>query len=580
MMWRAPRPAWGASVVARIALAGVVVAVVLGGSAGEAAADTYFPISGEGSSWSANAIDQWIGDVSQFGMKVSYDPDGSTTGREDWLKGLTDFAASDIPFQTNPQDGSAPEDPTPGTYAYMPITSGGTAFMYNLTIGGKRVTNLRLSGENLAKIFTGAITMWNDPALRADNPQLDLPARPIVPVVRSDGSGTSYTLSEWMISRYPSLWETLCTKSGRPADECGPTSFYPTVPGMVAQSGDYGVSSYVAASYADGAIGYVNTSYALEDGFPVVEMLNAAGYYTTPTPTNVAVSLEAAKVDTTDVNNPALYLTEQLGGVYTDPDPRAYPLSMYSYLILPTTTSGGFTTAKGKTLAAFAYYAMCQGQQEAMTPTLGYSPLPINLVEAAFNQIKKIPGAVVQNIDVAGCNNPTFTSSGANLLAEEAPMPPACAKEGPVQCSEGSGGDTTPTALVASSLSAAGSSSSRAGASTSGGSTLTESSLTSTGAASSDGGGLAASGLASANGGQCSTASNSCQSTAAATSGTSDSGDTSGGALLQAAPVSTIVPSGHGWTSTQTFVVLAALAFLLLILAPSTAARLLARRKP
>src|SRR6202044_395752 len=110
-------------------------------------------------------------------------------------------------------------------------------------------------------------------------------------------------------------------------------------------------------------------------------MLNAAGYYTEPTPQNVAVSLLSAQVDTTDVNNPALYLTQKLNGVYTDPDPRTYPLSSYGYLILPTKVGGSFTTAKGATLSAFSYYAMCQGQQQSAA--LGYSPMPINLVQAA-----------------------------------------------------------------------------------------------------------------------------------------------------------------------------------------------------
>ena len=87
-------------------------------------------------------------------MRINFTANGSTTGREDWIKGLTDFAASDIPFQTNPNDGSAPESPVAGSYAYMPITAGGTVFMYNLKIDGQQVTNLRLSGEKIAKIFT------------------------------------------------------------------------------------------------------------------------------------------------------------------------------------------------------------------------------------------------------------------------------------------------------------------------------------------------------------------------------------------------------------------------------------------
>jgi phosphate transport system substrate-binding protein len=408
-------------------------------TAGEAGAGSYVLIQGEGSSWSANAIDQWIQDVQPQGIRADYTANGSTAGRQDFIIGKTDFAASDIPFQTNPTDGfSAPEYPKAGSYAYMPITAGGTVFMYNLSINGQRVTDLRLSGQNLAKIFTGAITNWDDPALAADNPGLSLPNQTIVPVVRSDGAGSSYELSEWVISQYPAIWNSYCQRVGR-APHCGPTSFWPTVPGMIAQPGDSNVAGYVSASYAAGAIGYVEYSYALNTGFPVAKMLNAAGYYTEPTAQNVAVSLLAAQVDTTDVNNPALYLTENLTGVYTDPDPRTYPLSSYSYLILPTGTSGNaFSTDKGYTLAAFADYAVCGGQQEAAG--LGYSPLPINLVQAGFAQIDKIPGADPTNVTIQSCHNPTFSPTGVNELAATAPYPPACDKQGPTQCTTGTGG--------------------------------------------------------------------------------------------------------------------------------------------
>ncbi len=147
-------------------------------------------------------------------------PERSTAGRKNFLNGTVDFAASDIPFQFEPEDGSAPENPAPGSYAYMPVTAGGTAFMYNLKINGQRVTNLRLSGENVAKIFTGAITMWNDPAIQADNPGLAMPARAIVPVVRSDGSGSTAQFTQWMIDQHPAIWNDYCERSGR-APACG-----------------------------------------------------------------------------------------------------------------------------------------------------------------------------------------------------------------------------------------------------------------------------------------------------------------------------------------------------------------------
>ena len=99
---------------------------------------------------------------------------------------------------------------------------------------------------------------------------------------------------------------------------------------------------------------------------------------------------------------------------------------------------GQFNEAKGRTLSAFAYYAMCQGQQQSAS--LGYSPMPINLVNASFDQIRKVPGAEVQSINVQTCDNPTFSPDGRNLLAENAPFPSECDKQGVTQCSFGSGG--------------------------------------------------------------------------------------------------------------------------------------------
>jgi phosphate ABC transporter phosphate-binding protein len=517
-------------------------------------ATSYVPVYGEGSSWSANALNEWISDVQQFGMRIQYTANGSTAGRQDYILGKTDFAASDIPFQTNPGDGSAPETPQANSYAYMPITAGGTVFMYNLKIDGQQVTNLRLSGENIAKIFTGAITNWDNPALAADNPGLTLPNESIVPVVRSDGAGSSYELSEWMINQYPSLWNSYCSASGR-APACGATSFYPTVTGMIAQSGDLGVAGYVSAGYASGSIGYVEYSYALNDHFPVAQMLNAAGYYTEPTPQNVAVSLLSAQVDTTDVNNPALYLTENLTGVYTDPDPRTYPLSSYSYLILPTTitSSSSFSTAKGATLAAFSYYAMCQGQQQSAA--LGYSPMPINLVEASFNQIAKIPGADVQSINIQGCNNPTFTPSGANLLAETAPYPPACDKQGPIQCTTGTGGAAAATPISAGAPEA---SSGAAGSAGSAGASGSSSTTAVAGSAGAQGAGGTASAAACAGKSGCSSA------------GPSDA---------PPRPLPSTLDVRAGWSVDQTLMALIAAVLLAAVLLPGLLSGRFSRRK-
>lgn len=405
-------------------------------AAGPASAEgTLVPISGAGSTWSQIAIDQWKGNVAQFGLRVNYSGTGSTEGREQFRNGSVDYGVSEIPYGLT--DGGQLDAPPQRKYAYMPVVAGGTSFMYNLKVGGRRVTNLRLSGDVLAKIFTSVITEWNDPAIAADNPGLALPARKIIPVVRSDGSGTTAQLTTWLAAEHGALWNAYCARKGIPTP-CGLTSFFPVVAGtgMTALAQSSGVAQYVAQDQNEGTITYVEYAYALNANFPVAKVLNRSGFYIEPTEFSVAVALLEARING-DENSPA-YLTQELSGVYGAGDPRAYPLSSYSYMIVPSAVEKGFTEDKGFTLAKFAYYFLCEGQRQA--PALGYSPLPKNLVEAGLEQVAKIPGADVQNINLAGCNNPTFSPDGTNRLATTAPPPKDCDKQGPAQCTTGTGG--------------------------------------------------------------------------------------------------------------------------------------------
>ncbi|WP_369224383.1 substrate-binding domain-containing protein [Streptomyces sp. R39] len=528
---------------------------ILGTIAGTpAVAVSYTPIAGAGSTWAENAVDEWRRAVNQYGMRISYAGAGSSDGRRQFLSGTVDFAVSDIPFQTHPTDGSAAERPASGSYAYMPIVAGGTVFMYHLTVNGKRVTNLRLSGDVVTKIFTGAVKTWDDPVIKADNPGLQLPHRTIVPVVRSDGSGSTAQFTLWMANQHRSLWNAYCAKVGR-SGACGQTSYYPTVSGMIAQSGDLGVAGYVAQNYGEGAIGYVNYSYALNAHYPVAKVLNHAGYYTEPTPQNVAVSLLKAKINTN--KSSADYLTQQLDGVYNDSDKRNYPLSSYSYMILPLKVQGTFTAAKGKTLGAFSYYFMCQGQQQA--PKLGYSPLPINLVQAGFDQIRRIPGVQAQSINIKNCNNPTFTASGQNKLAQTAPYPAACDKKGAAPCTGGSGG--------AKSGSGSGSGGGSGTGGTSGGTGGTDASTGGTGGT----GGSAQPSVDPDTGQTISPGGGTGTGTSAGGTGTA-----ADGTVALAQPVA--VATAHGWTGTQTLMLLAAVLVFGLLLLPSVVSRLVGSR--
>lgn len=400
-------------------LAGVLFCLTtlgLSASLPSAQAATYTPISGEGSSWAANAIEDWGASVRNSGISVNFAATGSVAGLTGYANGSDDFAASDVPYGVK---GTTPGVPGRG-FAYVPDVAGGTALMYNLPVGGKQYGNLKLSGPTIAGIFEGDITMWNAPQIKADNPGVALPPLKITPVVRSDGSGSTAQFSLWMAKEFPSVWS------------CGEISFFtqcnkydPTV--QQAKSGDNGVAGFVAQKGNVGSIGYVEYSYALQSGYPVAKVLNHAGYYVLPTASNVAVALLKAKVNM-DTSNPESYLTQNLDGVYTDTDPRAYPISSYSYFVVPTALQNGFTNAKGTTLGAFVQYALCSGQQAA--PQLGYSPLPINLVEAGLAQVKKIPGAVAQTINIQNCHNPTFSTSGVNTLAVNALYPDLCDKKG------------------------------------------------------------------------------------------------------------------------------------------------------
>jgi phosphate ABC transporter phosphate-binding protein len=439
------RPARTPRAARRLRLVSLVMSVLAAFGAFELAAAApssaaqYVPLVGAGSSWVYPAMHAWIADVHQFQIEVQYTPNGSTAGRNAFKAGLADYGASEIPYGV--RDGNNFDPPPSRGYAYIPDAAGGTTFMYNLSINGHRVTNLRLSDAVIAGIFTNKITKWNDSLIKADNPGLTLPALQITPVVRSDGSGATAQFTEWMLATEPSYWTAYCQVTGK--NPCTQTSTYPIQgngnAAMVDVPGDAGVSSYVAQAQSNGAIGYVEYSYALEAGFPVAKVLNAAGYYTEPTPGHVAVSLLKADINK-DPHSP-LYLTQDLSKVYTDPDPRTYELSSYSYMIIPTDLQGNMTSDKGYTLAQFGSFVLCVGQSQV--DVLGYSALPIDLVQRGFDQLRRIPGSTVPPTNtgaIAQCHNPTFSTNGTNTLAVTDPFPPKCDKQGSTQCTTGTGG--------------------------------------------------------------------------------------------------------------------------------------------
>ncbi len=420
-------------------------------------------LSADGSSWAGPAIDQWRQDVGPQGIQINFSPTGSAAGRTSWAQGKDDFTASDVPFRSQDDTGlsddkrrsgaGTKEDPKYG-FSYVPVTAGGTTFMYNLVVGGKQVRDLRLSPQTLVDIFTNKITNWNDPKITADYGKA-LPNLPITPVVRSDGSGATAQFTRWMQHTHQAQWEEYCKSiNGVP---CGDyTEFFPASGRMTAQSSSDTVAGYIKEPTNKGTIGYDEYAFAKRSNWPVVKVLNAAGYYSLPTASNVAVALTAAKIRGVDDNTPPSdpnYLQQNLDGVYTMPDPRAYPISSYSYLIVPRAgtdlpVQARFTPEKGSALSRFLAYVLCEGQGEA--DGLGYSPIPRGLVRGGLLQTKSIPGnaSPVNPDTLANCANPTFNAAGELTVLKNAPMPQECDKKNatvgcngqPVSAGSGSGG--------------------------------------------------------------------------------------------------------------------------------------------
>jgi phosphate transport system substrate-binding protein len=385
--------------IAKVAL-GAWVALSFGGAAIAATpvGASGPTVSGAGSTWVQIALDQWRADFAQQGYSINYQGVGSSTGRAFYIANQVDFAATEIPFypaelQQIHQLGKS--------FQYLPDVAGGTSLMYNVHApDGSRITNLNLDARTAAGIFTGGITKWQDPAIQALNPGRTISETDILPVIRSDGSGTSAQFSLYLASQASSVWGPFASANGCPA----PCSVWPAFAGSTQQSGSDGVANFVANdAIGAGSIGYVEAGYAFGRAFPIANLRNASGHYVPGQNNPVVFSYDVA----TALKHATLYpdLTQNLSGVYAAPEANAYPMSSYSYLITQTT---GFDPAKGSVLGKWLIYIACAGQREATS--LGYSPMPPNLIAAVFGAEQRIPGAPPPPpIDAQHCPNPTLT---------------------------------------------------------------------------------------------------------------------------------------------------------------------------
>lgn len=310
-------------------------------------------LSGQGSTFVANFLEQCKADSAKAGgPSVTYQATGSGAGRNGYIEGTVDFAASDVPFSTaeKPKADSKP-------YVYIPMVAGGVAVIYNLP----GVTNLTLSGPTLGKIFTGKILSWNDKQIAAENPGVKLPKLVVRVVVRSDSSGTSNVFSNYLSKAAAKEW----TK--------GATSTFP-VPRVVGigQKGSDGVGNYVAGPQGKGSITYAEVSFARERKLSVAKIVNAAGRAVLPDAPAVTESIAESPVAKDNV-------------IAADPLAKGaavYPIAAVAYLIVPR------RSPKAAELTAFATSVL--GPCQAKATSLGYAPLPKSVVDLATKTLGSV----------------------------------------------------------------------------------------------------------------------------------------------------------------------------------------------
>jgi phosphate transport system substrate-binding protein len=307
---------------------------------------------GAGSSFVSPLVSQWQKDYPpKTGVNIVYSPSGSGAGIAAISGRTVDFGASDAPL-------------TPDQFAgckgcfQIPWALGGVAVMVNVKSNARRP--LKISGPLLASIFLGSIKSWDAPAIKALNPGIDLPSTPIVPIYRSDGSGTSYAFTDYLASVSPA-WKSKIGVSTQPAFPVG-----------TGARGSSGVTGLVAKTA--GGIAYADIAFAVANHVPVMAVKNAGGKYLTPGLVSIKAAAESLKK--IPANNEVHIVNPSKAF------PKAYPIATYTYVIIPQQTS------KAPLLKKFVFYALTQGQQFGVK--LRFVPIPKVVLVASEKTLAKV----------------------------------------------------------------------------------------------------------------------------------------------------------------------------------------------
>ena len=285
---------------------------------------------------------------------------GSGTGIADAATGTVDVGASDAYLSSSTLS-------TTPSLMNIPLAISAQQVSYNVP----GVHNLKLDGAVLAKIYTGKITNWNDPAIAALNKGVTLPNLKIVTLHRADSSGDTFLFTSYLNAQDPSAW---------PSTNVSTSATFPAVPGALGEQGNGGMVQGCAAT--QGCIAYIGVSYQSKTsaaGLGEAKLANQAGNYLLPT----AASISAAAAAFTG-KTPANETLSMING----PAANGYPIINYEYAIVNAHQSNA-TVAQD--IRAFLHWAVHSGQDAtSFLDAVNFQPLPATVVSLSDAQIAKI----------------------------------------------------------------------------------------------------------------------------------------------------------------------------------------------
>ena len=322
-------------------------------------------LNGAGSTFINPLLTKMAGDYNTLcGVQVNYQSIGSGGGVKAWQQNTVDFGASDA-YLADSEIAAAAANGTP---VEIPVTFGAVVVAYNLS---GLSAPLKMTPDVVAGIFLGKITKWNDPALAAVNPGVNLPSTAISVVHRSDGSGTNSIFTKYLTAVSPD-WVNV-VGAGDPTKSAGKTVAWPLGQGA---SGNEGVTQGITST--DGAVGYIDVAYAIQNHVPFADIQNKSGNFITPT---LAAVAEAA-------NLPSYPSDLRFDLVNTDA-PQGYPICGTTWIIVYRDLSKVLKSQdRANSLVDFIWWAIHAGQTDAAP--LDYGSLPPNLLAQDEAAVKSI----------------------------------------------------------------------------------------------------------------------------------------------------------------------------------------------